>query len=191
MRLHLRQIDAIDAAIPALDTEVDTHLAPFRDAVRLRTSIPGLSALAAQVIVSESGLDMARFATAGHLLSWAGLRPKSDESAGQHRSNRLRKGAPWLKTTLVPCAWAATRKKDSYLQALFYRLRGRRGPKKAIMAVAASMLTAAYPMLKDGTFYQDRGLSHFDQRAKDTQTRRLVQRRTALGDAVEITPLAS
>ena len=72
------------------------------------------------------------------LISWAGICPRNDESAGKRRSNRLRKGAPWLKTTLVQCAWAAVKKKDSYLQAQFYRIKARRGPKKAIMAVAAS-----------------------------------------------------
>src|SRR5712664_1099694 len=93
------------------------------------------SDLTAQVIASEIGADMARFPTAGHLISWAGLCPRNDESAGKRRSTRLRKGAPWLKTTLVQCAWAAARKNESYLQAQFRRLRHRRGPKKAICAV--------------------------------------------------------
>ena len=140
-----------------IDDEVERDLDPFRDAVRLLRTIPGVSDLTAQVIVSEIGTDMARFPTAGHLVSWAGLCPRNDESAGKRRSTRLRKGAPWLKTTLVQCAWAATRKKASYLQAQFQRLRHRRGPKKAICAVAASILTAAYHMLRDGTFYHDLG----------------------------------
>ena len=100
---------------------------------------------------------MSRFPSDGHLISWAGICPRNDESAGKRRSNRLRKGAPWLKTTLVQCAWAAVRKKDSYLHAQFFRIKARRGPKKAIMAVAASILTAIYHMLKDGTLYQDLG----------------------------------
>jgi hypothetical protein len=99
-------------------------------------------------MVSEIGIDMSRFKTEGHLISWAGLCPKNDESAGKRRSTRMKKGAPWLKTTLIQCAWAASRKKGSYLQAQFLRLRSRRGAKKAIGAVAASMLTAAYHMLK-------------------------------------------
>ena len=116
---------------------------------------------------------MSRFPTAGHLISWAGLCPKNDESAGKRRSTRMRKGAPWLKTTLIQCAWAGARKKGSYLQAQFHRLRSRRGIKKAIGAVAASILTAAYHMLTHGTLYQDLGSDHFDRRAKATQTRRL------------------
>jgi transposase len=190
LRLHLDQVDALDAAIARIDREVEEHLAPFRAAVRLLTSIPGIGELAAQVIVSEVGLDMDRFPTAGHLLSWAGLCPRNDESAGKRRSSRLRQGAPWLKTTLVQCAWAASRQKASYLQAQFHRLRGRRGPKRAICAVAASILTAAYHMLKDGTVYQDLGPDHFDRRSKEVQARRLVRRLADLGYAVELTPVA-
>jgi transposase len=185
LRLHLRQIDALEAAITDLDREVEMELEPFRAAVRLLSSIPGVSALSAEVIVAEIGTDMRRFPTAGHLLSWAGLCPRSDESAGKRRSTRLRKGAPWLKTALVQCAWAASRKKDGYLRAQFQRLRARRGPKKAICAVAASILTAAYHMLRDGTFYQDLGPDHFDRRAKGDRTARLVKRLTALGYSVQ------
>jgi transposase len=118
------------------------------------STIPGISALSAEGDGLEIGIDMSRFPTAGHLISWAGLCPKNDESAGKRRSNRMKKGAPWLKTTLIQCAWAASRKKGgihSYLQAQYLRIRSRRGAKKAIGAVAASMLTAAYHMLKDGT----------------------------------------
>ena len=190
LRLHLDQIDALDAAIARIDREVEAHLAPFRAAVGLLTSVPGIGELAAQVVVAEIGLDMARFPTAGHLVSWAGLCPRSDESAGKRRSSRLRKGAPWLKTTLVQCAWAASRRKASYLQAQFHRLRGRRGPKRAVCAVAASILTAAYHMLKDGTAYQDLGPEHFDRRSKEVQARRLVRRLADLGYAVELAPVA-
>jgi transposase len=190
LQLHLQQIDAINAAISAIDREVDVHVEPFRAAVLLLTTIPGVSDLSAQVIRAEIGDDMSRFPTVGHLISWAGLCPKNDESAGKRRSNRMRKGAPWLKTTLIQCAWAAARKNDSYLQAQFYRLRSRRGAKKAIGALAASILTAAYNMLKDGTLYQDLGPDHFDRRAKAIQTRRLITRLQKLGYAVHITPLA-
>lgn len=191
LRLHLNQIDALDAAMAEIDAEVEAHLAPFRTAIRLLTSMPGISDLGAQVIVSEIGTDMDRFPTAGHLLSWAGLCPRNDESAGKRRSTRLRKGAPWLKTLLVQCAWAASRKKNSYFQAQFHRLRSRRGTKKAICAVAASILTAAYHMLKDGTVYQDLGHDYFDKRSKDTQTKRLVRRLANLGYDVEIKPAAA
>jgi len=189
LRLHLNQIDSLAAAIATIDAQVEENLGPFRTAVEQVVSIPGIKDLGAQAIVSEIGIDMTRFPSAGHLLSWAGMCPRNDESAGKRRSNRLRKGAPWLKTTLVQCAWAAVKKKDSYLQAQFYRIRARRGPKKAIMAVAASILTAVYHMLKDGTMYRDLGGGHFDRQSKDQQKSRLVKRLRDLGYAVEIQPL--
>ena len=108
---------------------------------------------------------------------------------GKRRSVRMRKGAPWLKTTLVQCAWAASRKKASYLQAQFHRLRARRGAKKAIGALAASILTTVYHMLIGGELYHDLGPDHFDRRAKTTQTRRLVTRLQNLGYTVQITPM--
>lgn len=191
LQLHLDHLDAVDAAIARIDKEVDQNVEPFRLAVQMLSGIPGVSSLSAEVIVSEIGTDMSRFETEGHLISWAGLCPKNDESAGKRRSTRMKKGAPWLKTTLIQCAWAATRKKDSYLQAQFLRLRSRRGAKKAIGAVAASMLTAAYHMLKYGVLYQDLGAKHFDNRAKGKQVLSLVSRLKNLGFEVAITPMAA
>jgi transposase len=188
LRLHLRQIEAIEAAIGEIDAEVDRGLDPFRQAIRQLRTIPGISDLTAQIIVSEIGTDMSRFPTAAHLISWAGLCPRNDESAGKRRSTRLRKGAPWLKTTVVQCAWAAVRKKDSYLQAQFQRLRARRGAKKAICAVAASILTAVYHMLRDGTFYQDLGAAHFQRRSPDQQAAYLLRQITKLGFQCKLTP---
>jgi len=92
---------------------------------------------------------MSRFPTAGHLVSWAGLCPRQHESAGKRLSTRTRPGNPWLKTTLVQVAWVAARTRNTYLRAQFLRLKSRRGPKKVILAVAASILTAAYYILKD------------------------------------------
>ncbi len=189
--LHLQQIEALDAGIAAIDREVDAGLASFRDAVKQLSTIPGVSELSAQVILSEIGTDMSRFATAAHLRSWAGLCPRNDESAGKRRSTRLRMGAPWLKAMLVQCAWAAARTKATYLNAQFVRLRARRGPKKAVCAVAASILTAAYHMLKDGTFYQDLGATHFDRRRPEAHARRLVKRLADLGFSVQLEPVAA
>jgi transposase len=191
LRLHLDHIDAVDAAIALIDKEVDGNVEPFRAAIQLLSTIPGISTLSARVIVAEIGMDMSRFPTEGHLISWAGLCPKNDESAGKRRSNRMKKGAPWLKTTLIQCAWAASRKKGSYLQAQYLRLRSRRGAKKAIGAVAASMLTAAYHMLKNGDLYKDLGANHFDNRAKGKQVLRLVNRLQNLGFDVQIKPIAA
>jgi len=191
LQLHLAHIDALDAALSAIDREVGIHIEPFHTEVLLLTTIPGVNDLSAYVIRAEIGGDMSRFPSVGHLISWSGFCPRNDESAGKRRSNRMRKGAPWLKTTLIQCAWAATRKNGSYLQAQFHRLRARRGAKKAIGAVAASILTAAYHMLKDGTLYHDIGPNHFDRRAKTVQTKRLLSRLERLGYAVQLTPLAA
>jgi transposase len=191
LHLHLNQIDALDAAMATIDAQVEVDLGPFRTAVELITSIPGIKNLGAHVIVSEIGIDMSRFPTAAHLISWACICPRNDESAGKRRSNRMRKGAIWLKATLVQCGWAAVKRKDSYLKAQFHRIKARRGPKKAIMAVVASMLTAIYHMLKDGTMYKDLGSNHFDRRSTDQQKNRLVKRFADLGYAVEIKPLTA
>ena len=189
LRLHLGQIDALEAAISEIDGEVAACLMPFRAAVRHLITAPGIQETAASSILAEIGLDMSRFPTDGHLLSWAGFCPRNDESAGKRRSSRLKKGAPWLKTTLIQCAWAATRKKGSYAQAQFRRLKSRHGPKKAICAVAASLLTAIYHMLKNDTDYHDLGADHFDRRAKHTKVARLAKQLESLGYAVQITPL--
>jgi transposase len=191
LKLHLDQIDAFDATIARIDEEVNANVEPFRVAIEMLSAIPGVGDLSATVIVSEIGIDMSRFETAGHLVSWAGLCPKNDQSAGKRRSNRMKKGAPWLKSTLIQCAWCASRTKDSYLQAQYLRLRSRRGAKKAVCAVAASILTAAYHMLRNGTLYQDLGASYFDNRAKDKQALRLVSRLKNLGFEVQIKPVAA
>ena len=191
LKLHLDQIDAIDAAVARIDEEVNVNVEPFRVAIEMLSAIPGVGDLSATVIVSEIGIDMSRFETAAHLISWAGLCPKNDQSAGKRRSNRMKKGAPWLKSTLIQCAWCASRTKGSYLQAQYLRLRSRRGAKKAVCAVAASILTAIYHMLKNGTLYQDLGTSYFDNRAKDKQALRLIDRLKNLGFEVQIKPLAA
>ena len=134
---------------------------------------------------------MGRFPSDGHLLSWACMCPRNDESAGKRRSNKLRKGARWLKATLVQCAWAATRKKGRYLSALYHRLRGRRGPKKAILAVAAAILQAACHMLKTGTPYRDLGPRHFEPRNRQALASRLLKRLEGLGFAVDIKEAAA
>jgi transposase len=190
LRLHLSQIDAADEAIAKLDSKVGTLLEPLRTSADLLTTIPGVSDIVAQVVIAEIGVDMHRFPTAGHLLSWAGLCPRNDESAGKRRSTRVRDGAPWLKTTLVQAAWCAARTKGTYLRAQFQRLKSRRGPKKAIVAVAASMLTAIYFMLREGVAYQDLGADHFDRRDKDKMVRRLVHRLETLGCKVQVTAAA-
>jgi transposase len=187
LQLHLDQIDAFDSAIGSIDKEVDGNVESFRQAAQLLSDVPGLGPLAVMIVLSEIGLDMSRFPTAAHLVCWAGLCPRNDESAGKRRSSRMRQGAPWLKTALVQCAWAAARTKDSYFQAQYHRLRSRRGSKKAVCAVAASLLTTIYHMLKNGTCYQDLGPDHFNKQAKEKHAKRLLSRLENLGYEVQIT----
>jgi len=200
LKVHLRQWDALDAAIREIDRQVawqiermDAEAAdgqpPFRELIHRLSAIPGVARLSATAILAEIGRDMGRFPTAGHLVAWAGLCPGQNESAGKRKSARLRRGAPWLKTMLVQCAWAAKRAKNSYYMAQFHRLRGRRGPQKAICAVAASILTAIYHMLKSGAAHRDLGADYFDRRAPEAKAKRLVAQLAKLGFAAQLQPL--
>lgn len=186
LQLHLSQIDALETAVVTIEARIGDALVPFRAAVSLLTTMPGLSETTARVLIAEIGTDMTRFPSVGHLISWAGFCPRLDESAGKRRSTRTRQTAPWLKPTLITAAWAATRKKDGYLRAPFLRIKSRRGAKKAILAVASSMLTAAYFMLRDGVEYHDLGSQHFEQRDKEQRATRLLKRLRDLGVAVEV-----
>jgi transposase len=187
LRMHLQQIQALEQAVRELEARAGAG--PFRVAVELLTTMPGISDVAARVIVAEIGDDMSRFPTAAHLISWAGLCPRLDESAGKKRSTRVRRGASWLKPVLVQAAWAAAKKRDSYHRAQYLRLKARRGPKKAVLAVAASMLTAAYHMLKYGLEYRDLGPLHFERNRK-VQVASLLRRLKGLGVDVTVRPAA-
>jgi len=199
--LHLRQWDGLDETIRKIDREIDQRIAqidtkarsdsvPFRTLIELMYTVPGVSTVAAPAILSEIGCDMSRFATAGHIVAWSGLCSGQNESAGKRKSSRLRKGAPWLKTMLIQCAWAAKRKKDSYYRAQFFRLQAKRGPQKAICAVAASILTAIYHILKDGTEHHDLGAGYFDRRPVKVKANQLVARLNKLGFTVQLKPTA-
>jgi transposase len=187
---HLSLIEELERHIAAFDARIEELLAPLCDAVAQLITIPGVSQVSAQVILAEIGADMTPFPTSGHLLSWAGLVPRLDESAGKRRSTRVRKGAPWLKPVLVQCAWGAARSKGTYYQAQFFRLKARRGPKKAAIAVAASLLTAVYHMLKNGTFHQDLGADFLVKRDKVRIATKLANRIRDLGYDVSFTPAA-
>ena len=201
LRLYLEQYDAagagiakidaaVDEAILRLDEEARSGQASFQSLISLLCTVPGIKVLSAIIILAEIGIDMSRFPTAAHLLAWAGLCPGQNESAGKRKSSRLRKGAPWLKTALVQCAWAASKKKNSYYKAQFHRLSAKRGPKIALCAVAASLLTAIYHMLKNGAAHEDPGAGHFDRRSTECKAKRLVAQLKQLGYEVELQPVA-
>jgi transposase len=186
LKLHLEQIEAIERGVTTLEQQLSVALTPFRAARDLLKTMPGISDTVAAVVLAEIGDDLRPFPTAAQLVTWAGLAPRLDTSAGKRRSTRTLPSAPWLKTTLVQAAWAAARKKDSYFHAQFARLKSRRGPKKAIVAVAASMITAMYYMLRDGVEFQDLGSQYFTQHDKNQITTRLLRRLRDLGVEVEV-----
>jgi transposase len=189
LREHLRVIAALQDTIRAVEEEIGAALAPFRAAVAHLVTAPGVATTAAQTVVAEIGIDMTRFPTAGHLLSWVGLCPRLDESAGHRRSTRLRKGAPWLKPVLIQCAWVAVRS-DGYCRSQFLRLKARRGPMKAIVAVAASLLTAMYYMLRNDQDYRDLGADYFRRHDHTRLVTGLTRRLQHLGYQVTLSPAA-
>jgi transposase len=157
----LARLDHAEETIARLSAEIERAMAPFAEQVELLRTIPGVDRRVAEVIVAETGGDMARFPSPEHLASWAGVAPGNNESAGKHRPSRTRKGDKWLRKTLTEAAWGAARTKDTYLAAQFARLKGRRGPTKANVAVAHSILVIAYYILERGEPYSDLGADYF------------------------------
>jgi len=182
----LAHIDYLDEAIDDLSTAIETQLGPLAPAVELLCTIPGVGRRAAEVIIAETGGDMTAFASAKHLASWAGMCPGNDESAGKRRSGKTRKGSKWLSQTLVECAKSANRSKDTYLGAQYRRLRARRGPNKATIAVCHSILTAVWHMLQTGETYTDPGGDFFARRDPERTRKRLVNQLERLGYAVTV-----
>lgn len=187
----LAHIDFLDANIAALDEEVAARLGPFRAAVELLKTIPGVGQIAAEVFVAETGGDMSRFPSASHLAAWAGLAPANDESAGKHRPAGTRHGARWLRKAFIESAKSASRSRGTYLAAQYRHIAARRGPNKATVAVAHSIVVAAWHMLSTGTRYNDPGPDRLSSRRDpERETRRLVARLEALGHKVSISPAA-
>jgi transposase len=186
LKLHLEQIDALKEGVAKLEARIGRMLEPFREELDLLMSHPGISQTSARIVSAEIGFDMSRFFASGRLVSWAGLYPRSDESAGKRRSTRIRAGNPWLKTALIQAAWAAVRVKNSYPRHQYLRLRARCGPKKAIVAVAASILTNLYFILLRRVPYKDLGPHHFDHTQREKIANQLLRRLKNLGLQVEI-----
>ena len=188
---QLAHIDALDASLERLSTEIAERMRPFDELIERLDAIPGVGRTVAEVLLAEIGADMTRFPTANHLVSWAGMCPGHNESAGKKRSGKTRKGSPWLRAALVQAAHAAARAKQTYLAAQYRRLTARRGTKKAAVAVGHSILVIVYHLLTDPDCpYVDLGATYFDQRDPGAVQRRLIHRLEALGYHVQVTPLA-
>lgn len=181
---QLAHIDFLDEQIDRVSAEIAERLHPFDQAITLLDTIPGVARRGAEVLVAEIGVEMQRFPTAAHLASWAGMAPGNNESAGKRRSGKTRKGSPWLRELLVEAAHAAGHTKDTYLGAQYRRLVGRKGRKRAAIAVGHSILIIAYHLLLLQEPYQDLGVDYFERRNRQTQERRLFRQAAALGFTV-------
>jgi transposase len=189
-RLHLNLIDSHTAMINELTSRIEVVIEPFRLVRDLIDTIPGISTIIADVIIAETGADMSRFPTPGHLASWAGTCPGSHESAGRVTSTKTRPGNPYLKGALGVAAMSAAKSKDSYLAARYRRIASRRGPVKAIVAIEHTMLTAIWHMLTNGVAYHDLGGDFYARRAPDKTKQRAVNQLRQLGYTVTLEPLA-
>jgi transposase len=189
-RMYLQQIDQLTPMIDDLTGRIETLMEPFRPTRDLLTTIPGVNTLVADVIIAETGADMDRFPTAGHLASWAGLTPGHHQSAKVVKSAKTRPGDRYLKAVLGTAALNIARNKgnNNYLSALYRRLAPRRGPSKAVVAVEHSILTAVWYMLTRGEPYQDLGGDHFTRLNPQQIARRAVRQLEQLGYSVALTP---
>jgi len=191
LRLQLQRLDHADSDLAGLDARIDEALVPYQEQCQLLQKIPGVSRVVAAVVVAELGTDMTVFRSAQHAAAWAGVCPGNNESAGKQRRAGARKGNRHLRTALVEAAVSASHKKGSYLRDKFYRLRARRGTKRAAMAIAHKILIAAYHMLSTRSPYRDLGPTYLDGIEKRRTTRNLVRRLERLGYEVTLGPQAA
>jgi transposase len=188
---QLVHIDTLDEIIARLSAEVAERVHPFVEEIVQLDGVTGVGQRTAEALVAEVGVDMTRFPSPNHLTAWAGLAPGNNESAGQRRSGKTRKGSPWLRAILIEAAHAAGRTKDTYLGALYRRLVARKGKKRAAVAVARHILVIVYHILRDHEAYHDLGAAYLDQRDRQAVERRLVRRLEALGYDVSLQPKES
>lgn len=188
-RLHLDLIDGHSRAIEELDERIEEAMQPFRATRDLIVTIPGISTVVADVIIAETGGDMSRFPSAGHLASWAGTCPGSNESAGRVKSTHTRPGNPYLKGALGTAAMSVAHSKNTYLAAKFRRIASRRGPVKALVALEHAMLVAIWNMCSTGTYYADPGEDFFTRLHPDRARDRALEQLHRMGYAVTLEPL--
>jgi transposase len=178
----LEHIDTAQTTITSLTERIEHETAPFAAIVERLTTIPGVSTRIAQVLTAETGADMTRFPTAGHLASWAGMCPGHHESAGKHHGGTTRRGDSWLRGASGEAAAAAARSNNTYPQARYRRITSRRGKKRALIAVGHSILIALRHMITNGVDYTDLGADYFQLHQDRRQTTtRLISKLTQLG----------
>jgi transposase len=188
----LEELSHVQSSIARLEAEIELQMKPFQKALQAWMSMPGIKHRVAWTLVAEIGPDLEAFPSPDDLASWVGVCPGNNESAGKRKSGKTRKGNRWARRALCEAAWVAAKAKNSYLSAQFRRLAAARGTKRAVVAVAHTMLTIGYHLLQRGTTYQDLGANYFDQRHTLRTTKRLVKRLEALGHRVTLdSPLST
>lgn len=186
----LAKIDYLDEGLERLTAEIDRRVAPFEPMLTGLDTIPGIDRIGAISLVAETGGDMTRFPSAAHLCSWGGMCPGHEESAGKRRSGKTRKANRYLRSTLIQAGVAASHKKGSALQALYARVKRRRGHKKAVVATGHQILEIAYYVMRDGITYRELGADYFHRRGREYTARRHVKQLEALGYVVTVQPAA-
>ena len=185
----LDHIDDMTKRIQDLDDIIDNQMKGYEDAINKLDEMPGIGKRSAEVIVAEIGIDMSRFPSAAHLASWAGLSPGNNESAGKRKSGKTTKGNKTLKSTLIQCAKAAQKNKDSFFHAQYQRMLVRRGANRATVAVPHSMLIAIYHVLNDNTHFEDLGSDYYTKFNTEAKARYYLKKLQELGVPVPV-PLA-
>ena len=182
-------LDYLDGQIDRFSQRIEEASRPFAKAIEEVVKLPGFEKRAAENVVAEIGCNMDQFPSADDLCSWAGICPGSNESAGKKKNGKTTKGSKWLRATLAQAAWAASKKKNSYFRAQYGRLSGRRGKKRAVIAVAHSLLTVIYYVLRDHVEYKDLGQDYFDKLNSKRLVPYLVNRLKNMGYEVSLTPM--
>jgi transposase len=183
-----KQYGFLSEQIAEMEASLRIAMEPHRELVELLDAVPGIDEMIAWTVIAELGTHMDVFPTAAHVCSWAGMCPGTNESAGKQISSKTRKGNRYLRRVLLQGAWAATKKKDSYLRAFFYRLQYRRGWGKAIVALGHKLLTIMYEMLKTKTPYYELGANYYDQLNPQKTIAKLTARLARLGVEVIVQP---
>ena len=186
VKVHLDLIDQFTRTIDDVTAQIEVMMEPFRNARELMITIPGISTTVADVIIAETGADMSRFPTAGHLASWAGTCPGSNESAGRVKSTHTLPGNPYLKGALGIAALSAARSNGTYFSAKYRRIASRRGPIKAVVAIEQAMLVVIWNMLATGEIYCDPGGDYFTKRRPERAKQRALDQLRDLGYTVTL-----